>query len=375
MPERKARGVKRRPSLVLKELPKRHFDEFIDFFMEFLNSDMEHMSRGDFLHLFSDFTERFYGEVYDELFTIDAGPENRYALKLVQLVARGLLLEFQALADVSVQRGTLQTYIPWTNTSLSFWGIHNYDSPITDNRKKYDYQICIQGRRVSVRPKTAPEVQPWIFDGQSMSLKISCIGTDRTRTGVVKDPVDVYPHVPFSNEDIFKRFIQEKAWAAYLIDRESQGERQEVLEEEYFLAATDYSEAEGLEPQAKRVPKGVDEEELLLRQYKAIDEPVIYKGCSDKSILLTLITVLLPVLEKFPIDIIRRCPQCKVYFRITQKKQTDLCRKCQGKASVYKWREENRSEYNMYQKIRVPGVKSQTISQIRSIIEQDKLKS
>jgi hypothetical protein len=73
---------------------------------------------------------------------------------------------------------------------------------------------------------------------------------------------------------------------------------------------------------------------------------------------------LVSILQKIPLSFVGRCPDCSKYFKKTSKKKTDLCPRCLRKRTTYKWRVDNREEYNTYQRNLQKGVKT-SVKEIR----------
>jgi hypothetical protein len=77
----------------------------------------------------------------------------------------------------------------------------------------------------------------------------------------------------------------------------------------------------------------------------------------DPNIGATILTTLIPLLEKFPRNVIKTCEVCSKFFRATRKKKRPMCRACLKKESVYEWRKKNPEVYRIYQRDLQKGVK------------------
>jgi hypothetical protein len=75
------------------------------------------------------------------------------------------------------------------------------------------------------------------------------------------------------------------------------------------------------------------------------------------------------LLERVPIHSILHCPDCHQYFKGTARKKSPFCTRCQKKRATYKWRDENREVYNIYQDDLRHGIK-RTPRQIRAELEE-----
>ncbi|MFX1238436.1 MAG: hypothetical protein ACFE8P_12050, partial [Promethearchaeota archaeon] len=74
--------------------------------------------------------------------------------------------------------------------------------------------------------------------------------------------------------------------------------------------------------------------------------------------------------EKIPVSAINLCPYCYKYFKSTSKKQSPLCARCLKKENTYKWREQNKLEYNEYQRNLQKGVKT-SVKDIREKMKRN----
>ncbi|NIO20520.1 MAG: hypothetical protein GTN76_07220 [Candidatus Aenigmarchaeota archaeon] len=95
----------------------------------------------------------------------------------------------------------------------------------------------------------------------------------------------------------------------------------------------------------------VDEDDIVKKFGKQYDDKnwVFFSAFYDPDVKSSILLTLIPLLEKFPLDCIRQCPDCDKYFTSTRRKESELCRRCLTKRNTYKWREDNREKYNKYQ--------------------------
>jgi len=122
---------------------------------------------------------------------------------------------------------------------------------------------------------------------------------------------------------------------------------------------------------------GIEPDQKYLERY-FLDNPGVedtnyafFSHFYDPGIETTVLLTLVPLLQKFPLEHIKPCPQCGHCFRATKKKELDLCRPCIKKRHIYKWRKENPEAYNEYMRNLRKGVKDETPNQIRDRLARE----
>ena len=92
-----------------------------------------------------------------------------------------------------------------------------------------------------------------------------------------------------------------------------------------------------------------------------------FSNCYDSDVQSSVLLSLVPLLENFPLECIRRCSGCGKYFTSTRKKKSPLCHFCYKRRSMPNWlrKPENRKSFNEYIRNRRKGVGDETPTQIR----------
>lgn len=111
------------------------------------------------------------------------------------------------------------------------------------------------------------------------------------------------------------------------------------------------------------------EEELTNYATEAGRDEAIFSGFTVFGVDKAVVHFLNSLLERVPIYSILHCPDCHQYFKGSARKKSQFCQRCQRKRATYKWRDENREVYNIYQDDLRHGIKS-TPRQIREELEE-----
>jgi hypothetical protein len=92
-----------------------------------------------------------------------------------------------------------------------------------------------------------------------------------------------------------------------------------------------------------------------------------FSNCYDSDVRSSVLLSLVPLLENFPLECIRRCSGCGRYFTSTRKKKSPLCHFCYKRGRMPSWlrRPENREAWNEYNRNRRKGVEDEKPTQIR----------
>ena len=103
------------------------------------------------------------------------------------------------------------------------------------------------------------------------------------------------------------------------------------------------------------------------------EKHAFFSNFCDSDIPSSVLLSLVPLLENFPLECIRRCPKCGKYFTSTRKKKSALCRYCLKRESMHHWlrKKENRDAWNEYNRNLRKGIVDEKPTQIRERLKAE----
>jgi hypothetical protein len=113
------------------------------------------------------------------------------------------------------------------------------------------------------------------------------------------------------------------------------------------------------------------DDEYLVQRGIDSSKALKFKGFVLPDFKTTIFFTLATLFERFPLDCIRRCPECRKYFTSTKRKESPLCAPCLKRENTYKWRRENPDVYNEYQRNLQKGVNDERPVEIRERLAKE----
>lgn len=372
---------------------KKSYQAWRTWLVSFLNENIPTLRHQDFLKVFREFVEKFYGFLVepDVIPSLCADTErNRVSLTLAQVKIKAVLVTLHRMREESLRTGEVRELrlfelLPAITGEPS---IVCYDprtrAPIAHTLRRRNDRILFDKGSVIVQPLFYVSSFDQDACDRIKSPRYAKIAYKAVKEFQLKE--EIYKALPLeviaqeqTATELQRRYLKPPGKdAAYHVKRllNMYGDLSENKREMPPDQRTNELEPDGHRRQDV-IAKEAEERAFknVLLQVEGAFVP--FETWYDEHMDITLCRTIVPLFEHIPLASIRRCARCLTYFECDPgKKKTPFCEKHTNRVALYSWREKNRPERNRQEMTRGIGADglygSIPMAKIKEILEKEK---